>query len=335
MKQKKRIIYVAIIVIVLLVLAWRLNIESDVVLVTAQDSRLSMDTLITVTLVAPENSIRSTFVAGFDEIDRVAKMTDRFNNNTDLAELNQKKSLSVKKELVDIIALGEEFRKKSSNAFDIRIAKLADLWGFGTKEQKVPSMEAVNQNMPQGDVAISGSQVSIPENVSLDLGALAKGYAIERARNIMKKSAPAGLILGGGSSVAAWGEHPEGRPWRIGIKHPRDSSKFLGVIELEDGWSLGTSGDYERFFIEESKRYHHIIDGRTGFPKEGVMACSILIKDATLSDILSTLLFVLGPEEGKLFLEKEDLGPLAVFWVLTSNEIVTYEKDVSLPKLTY
>ncbi len=335
MKPKKYLTCL-IILSLLALIVWKLSLTTKAALTSAQDNRLAMDTLITVTLVAPEDKIKSTFQAGFNEIERIANLTDRFNQSSELAELNAKRSLNVSKELVNLIVLGESYRKSSNNAFDLRLGRLSDLWGFGTSLEQVPAKDKIMAALPSKDVEILGPKVSLPGDVLLDLGALAKGYAIERAREIMKKTAPAGLILGGGSSIAAWGMHPEKRPWRIGIRHPRSSTKFLGVMELEDGWSLGTSGDYERYFIKDNKRYHHILDSKTGYPKEDVYSCSILIKDATLSDLLSTLLFVLGPEEGKIFLDNNTkLGPLAVFWVVAPGEIVIYEKGVKLPQLTY
>ena len=334
MKPKKYLTWL-IIFSLLALIVWKLSLTTKAALTSAKDNRLAMDTLITVTLVAPEDKIRSTFEAGFAEIERISNLTDRFNQSSELAKLNAKRSLTISKELVNLIALGENYRKSSQGAFDLRLGRLSDLWGFGTSLQQVPDKDKIMAALPSGEVDILGTKVSLPDNVLLDLGALAKGYAIERAREIMKKTAPAGLILGGGSSVAAWGMHPEKRPWRIGIRHPRSSTKYLGVIELEDGWSLGSSGDYERYFVKDNKRYHHILNSQTGYPKEDVYACSILIKDATLSDILSTLLFVLGPEQGKTFLEEAKLGPLAAFWVIAPGKIVTYEKGVKLPPLTY
>ncbi|HHY19340.1 MAG TPA: FAD:protein FMN transferase [Firmicutes bacterium] len=333
--KKKQIISWAIIVILIALLVWKLSLNTKAQLSVKQDSRLLMDTLITITVVAPENKIDATINYGFDEIARIAKLTDRFDNSTELSILNREKELEVSNELEKLILLAEKYRQKSNNAFDIRIGKLSDLWGFGTTDQKVPSNEQIKAALPQGDIVLNDRKVTLPDNVIIDLGALAKGYAIEKARSEMQKTAPSGLILGGGSSIVAWGEHPEKRPWRIGLRHPRESGKLLGIIELEDGWSLGSSGDYERYFVTNGKRYHHILDSRTGYPVEDVYACSVLLKDATLSDLLSTLLFVLGPDQGKAFLQEANLAPIAVFWVVAPGKIVTYEDGVKLPKLTY
>lgn len=334
MKQKKLITWILILLLIGLIV-WKLSVRTKAALKIEQDTRLMMDTIMTVTLVAPEKNLRSSFQKGFDEMQRIADLTDRHKAGTEINRLNTARSLAISKELAELISLGEKYRKNSNNAFDIRIGKLSDLWGFGTERQAVPSEKMINAVLPQGDVIISGNKVNLPNDIVLDLGALAKGYAIEKARTIMKKTAPSGLILGGGSSVAAWGEHPEKRPWRIGLKHPRDPAKLLGVIELNDGWSLGTSGDYERYFSENGKRYHHILDSQTGYPVPDVYACTILIEDSTLADILSTLLFVLGPQKGQTYLEQVDLGPLAVAWVVAPGKIVTYEKGAKLPKLSY
>ncbi len=334
MKQKKLITWILILLLIGLIV-WKLSVRTKAALKTEQDTRLMMDTIMTVTLVGSEKNLRPTFQKGFNEMQRIADLTDRHKSGTEINQLNRERSLVISNELAELISLGEEYRKDCDNAFDIRIGKLSDLWGFGTDRQAVPSEKMISAVLPQGDVVISGNKVTLPNDIVLDLGALAKGYAIEKARTIMKKTVPSGLILGGGSSVAAWGEHPEKRPWRIGLKHPRDPAKLLGVIELSDGWSLGTSGDYERYFIENGKRYHHILNSQTGYPVQDVYACTILIEDSTIADILSTMLFVLGPKKGQAYLEKANLGPLAVVWVVAPGKIITYEKGVKLPKLTY
>lgn len=314
---------------------WKLITNSNTTLKTEQDSRLLMDTVITITVVAPADEVKSTLDKGFAEISRIDDLTNRYSLASGVSKLNQARTLEVNQDLINIIKISEEYRKKSSNAFDIRLGRLVDLWGFGDDRQNVPTKEEIDQAMPTGDISITNKKVTLPNDVLIDLGGVAKGYGIEQARNVMKKTSKAGLIVGGGSSVACWGEHPEERPWRVGLKHPRNPTKLIGVIELENGWSLGTSGDYERFFILDSRRYHHILDGRNGYPPEDVYATTIMIKDSTLADMLSTLLFALGPTEGKAFLDNNKLGDLGVIWVVAPGEIITYEKGVKLPELTY
>ncbi|MDD4693204.1 MAG: FAD:protein FMN transferase [Firmicutes bacterium] len=334
MKQKKIITWILIVALLALFI-WKLITNSNTTLKTEQDSRLLMDTVITITVVAPADEVKGTLDKGFAEISRIDDLTNRYSLASGVSKLNQARTLEVNQDLINIIKISEEYRKKSSNAFDIRLGRLVDLWGFGDDRQNVPTKEEIDQAMPTGDISITNKKVTLPNDVLIDLGGVAKGYGIEQARNVMKKTSKAGLIVGGGSSVACWGEHPEERPWRVGLKHPRNPTKLIGVIELENGWSLGTSGDYERFFILDSRRYHHILDGRNGYPPEDVYATTIMIKDSTLADMLSTLLFALGPTEGKAFLDNNKLGDLGVIWVVAPGEIITYEKGVKLPELTY
>ncbi|MDD2431252.1 MAG: FAD:protein FMN transferase [Bacillota bacterium] len=334
MKQKKIITWILIVALLALFI-WKLITNSNTTLKTEQDSRLLMDTVITITVVAPADEVKGTLDKGFAEISRIDDLTNRYSLASGVSKLNQARTLEVNQDLINIIKISEEYRKKSSNAFDIRLGRLVDRWGFGDDRQNVPTKEEIDQAMPTGDISITNKKVTLPNDVLIDLGGVAKGYGIEQARNVMKKTSKAGLIVGGGSSVACWGEHPEERPWRVGLKHPRNPTKLIGVIELENGWSLGTSGDYERFFILDSRRYHHILDGRNGYPPEDVYATTIMIKDSTLADMLSTLLFALGPTEGKAFLDNNKLGDLGVIWVVAPGEIITYEKGVKLPELTY
>ncbi len=335
MKQKKAITWILVAALVILA-AWQIWLRfPNETYVVQQDSRLLMDTVITITVVAKEGVAQETLDRGFEELRRVDTLTNRYIGDSELSKLNKERTLAVSKDLLHLIEISEEYRHKSGNAYDTRLGRLVDLWGFGSNRRSVPSEVQIAKVLPSGDIEINNSTVTLPADVILDLGAVAKGYAIEQARNVMKRTAKAGLIVGGGSSVACWGEHPEKRPWRIGLRHPRDTNKLLGVIELEDGWSLGTSGDYERYFIQDSKRYHHILDGRTGYPGQDVYATSVLTKSSTLADILSTLLFVLGPEDGKAFLNENGFDEIGVIWVMAPGEIVTYEKGVKLPELSF
>jgi thiamine biosynthesis lipoprotein len=131
----------------------------------------------------------------------------------------------------------------------------------------------------------------------MDLGGVAKGYAADRAAEALGKQGIQNGIVAIAGDIRVMGKRPDGSPWRIGVQHPRDADKTLAVLELSDK-SISTSGDYERFRIVNKKRYHHIIDPRTGGPSTGMISATVVGDSGALIDPLATALFIVGPEQG-------------------------------------
>jgi thiamine biosynthesis lipoprotein len=141
--------------------------------------------------------------------------------------------------------------------------------------------------------------------MEIDLSAIAAGYAVDRAMQVLKDDGIRNALVNGGGEIYAIG-FPSGRnAWRIGIRHPRKATELLGVIELNDE-TIATSGDYESFFESGGRRYSHIINPKTGWPVEGIMSVTILAKTTTEADALATALFPLGAEKGMKLIESLD-----------------------------
>jgi thiamine biosynthesis lipoprotein len=150
--------------------------------------------------------------------------------------------------------------------------------------------------------------------MSFDTGGIAKGYAADRAEEVLKRMGiKAGLIAIAGD-IKAFGVKPDGKPWRIGIRNPRaagEDDDIMATVGLMDE-AVSTSGDYERFFIKGGKRYHHLLDPKTGYPAEGFISVSVITGSAVLTDGFSTGVFVMGPEEGLKLMEREGLEGVLV-----------------------
>jgi thiamine biosynthesis lipoprotein len=142
----------------------------------------------------------------------------------------------------------------------------------------------------------------------MDLGGM-KGYIADRARDIIKKRGINDAVLALAGDIWVLGHRPDGTPWRIGVQHPREHDKTLTVLELSDKY-ISTSGDYERFVIRENKRYHHIIDPRTGRPSKGVISATLIGDEGALIDPLTKVPFIVGTEEGIRIVKK--LGAAAI-----------------------
>ena len=183
------------------------------------------------------------------------------------------------------------------------VRPLVVLWGFRDGKLNIPSESELEEAMK----VVSYRNITIDENagtvkylregVHVDLGAIAKGYAVDRAVRILQDGGVKSAMVDIGRNIRLIGTKPGGKKWRIGVQDPRDTEQLLGVLELQDE-STATSGDYEKFFILDGKRVGHIIDARTGKPAEGICGVTIVAADAAAADALSTAVFVLGSQDG-------------------------------------
>ena len=212
----------------------------------------------------------------------------------------------------DILALLQAANRlslQSGGLFNPTIGKLIDLWGFHADEITVltpPDPTAIQELLAlapsAADVVLEDGQlVSRNPAVQYDLGAFAKGYAIDRGIELLQSLGIAHAIINAGGDLRAIGRHGD-RPWRIGIRHPRQAG-VLASVELSEDESIFTSGDYERFFEASGQRYHHIIDPRTGYPSTGAMSATVIAPSAEFADALATALCVMGPDAGLPLIE--------------------------------
>jgi len=203
-----------------------------------------------------------------------------------------------------LIILGKKLTTLSDGLFNPAIGKLIKLWGFtqGEHETGLPPNDAdiqvlVKSQPSTNDIEIKGIRMrSRNPDVFLDLGGFAKGYGIHRTINALKAMGIKNAIINAGGDLQAIGTHGK-RPWRIAVQHPRKKKTALAYIDLNPDDSVFTSGDYERFFDYNGKRYHHIIDPRTGYPAQGLQSVTVIHTDPTLADAASTALFVAGVKD--------------------------------------
>jgi thiamine biosynthesis lipoprotein len=234
---------------------------------------------------------------------------------SDVSKINNaagKNYVKVHPEIIKMIVASQKYSKISNGAWDITVGPLVNLWGIGTDKARKPSDAEINAKLP----LIGYNKISINEKnnsvmlmqpgMAIDLGGIAKGFAVDEVLKIYKKyNIQNGLIDLGSSSIYCVGKNSDGNPWAIGIANPRsnESDNYLGVIKISDA-GLSTSGDYERCFFQDGKRYHHILNPFTGYPVDnGVMAVTVVIdgsepNNGMLADILSLTVFAMGPEKG-------------------------------------
>lgn len=227
---------------------------------------------------------------------------------SDITRLNQAfaegKKEKISPEIARILRDATRLSDASGRLFNPAIGNLIGLWGFQNDEFKPvrPDPEKIGklvaENPEMDDIAIGKDDVAYSRNpaVRLDLGGFAKGYALDVAASMLHEAGVKNALINIGGNIMALGRHGN-RPWHVGIQNPRGSGA-IAELDLDDGEAIGTSGDYQRYFILDGKRYCHIIDPRTGNPAQGVRAVTVLIPSGAhagaLSDAASKPLFISG-----------------------------------------
>ena len=218
--------------------------------------------------------------------------------------------------LADVITQCIEISSLSGGVFDITVGGISQLWNIGEENQRIPSEKEILaelENVGYGKIKIGGNKIALSDGVKIDLGAVGKGMACDMLRTYFAASDLKGAIISVGGSILAWGGYNKaGDKWQIAIAHPRSSGEYLGVLSIDEGF-VSTSGDYERYFEEDGKRYHHIIDATKGYPAEtDVISVTVVCNSGLLSDALSTACFILGYEKSLELLEKYDASAIFV-----------------------
>ncbi|AQR94912.1 MULTISPECIES: FAD:protein FMN transferase [Clostridium] len=299
-----------------------------------EKSNIVMDTAVTLSAFGP--NAKEAVDESFKRLDEIEKMASTTIETSDIYKINNfsgKAYVKVHPEILKMVKTAVQYSKLSNGAFDITTGPIINLWGIGTDNERLPSVEEIKAKLPlvgYERISINEAESSImlkDAGMAIDLGGVAKGFATDEVLKIYKKyNIENGLINLGTSSLYAVGKNKENKDWSVGIKHPRsdDSNAFLGVVKISNE-ALSTSGDYERYFIKDNKRYHHIMDPKTGYPVDnGVVSDTIVINgdiedNGMIADILTTTVFSLGAEKG---IELLDSMPQV------SGEITTSENKI-------
>lgn len=223
----------------------------------------------------------------------------------------------------------------SAGRFDPTVAPLVRAWGFYGDSGRVPPAteldslrRLVGYDRVEIDSAASTVRLSRP-GMRLDLGGIAKGYALDLARAALQDSCIRGGMIDLGGNVLVFGRPPRGRRWIIGVRHPRNEGRLLGTIAIDSG-AVATSGDYEHFFRIAGRRYGHLIDPITGAPRRGVIAATAIGPRGEWSDGLSATLFLTGPGRGRAIVDS--LPGVSGIWVLDPGRRKLRKRDVVLSR---
>ena len=254
--------------------------------------------------VATAGEATAAALEALDLVQALERQLSFFRPDSDISEINRHAAdaaVEVEPRLFALLQGAMQLGRDSGGAYDLTATPLWEAWGFARRAGAIPSPEQLAEARAQ----VGGEWVELDEarqtirflrpGMRLNLGSIGKGYAVDRAVELMSAAGVTDFLVHGGySSVAARGLAAAGQPWKIGVKDPLRDERRLGQIELHDR-ALGTSGSQFQSFRHRGRRYGHILDPRTGWPADGVLSVTVLAPTAAEADALSTAFFVMGP----------------------------------------
>ncbi|HVW26774.1 MAG TPA: FAD:protein FMN transferase [Polyangiaceae bacterium] len=270
-----------------------------------------------------EQAIHDAMNRALAEIRRIEAVMTSWKDTSEVGQINvgAGSPVAVSNETIRVIEKAQWASKLSGGVFDITFHALGDLWKFGDAAEanpKLPDPKLVREKRKLVDyrkvqIDEGAHTVTIGKGMSIDLGGIAKGYAVDRAADVMKAAGMKSFLAQAGGDLYGAGTKPDGAPWVSGIQDPRaDQGQFFAVIELQDH-AFSTAGDYARAFFVNGKRYHHIIDPRTGYPATACRSVTVWAGDAFTADAIDDAVFILGPEKGLPLVEAQpDVGAVIV-----------------------
>ena len=264
----------------------------------SEQSIWAMDTQMDLRLYGDEDGAgMQTLIALLNELNRALSATAA---DSQLTALNES-GWTDDARIVFLTTCAKAYSEQTCGALDITLLPASRCWGFTTGSYGVPcseDLEALRDRIGMDKITLTDDFVSIPDGTNLDFGALAKGYAADLCREKLEAAGiPAILSLGG--SIQTVGTKPDGSAWMIGVQDPDDPGRYALTLQLNGAKAVVTSGDYQRYFMQDSVRYCHILDPKTLSPVRGTLrAVTVVAAEGLRADALSTALFVLGREAG-------------------------------------
>ncbi len=260
-----------------------------------------------ITVVAGNQQDSSRYIdAAVAEISRIEKMISSWDSLSETSAIIRYagiKPVKVDKELFDLISRSIKISELTGGAFDISYASMDRIWKYDGSMKKLPSDEEIAASVEKvgykNIILDSQAQTVFLKNkgMRIGFGALGKGYAADKAKQLLISMGATGGIINASGDLNTWGTQPDGNPWLVGITNPLNKNKVFSWFPLDNN-AVVTSGNYEKYVEFNAKKYTHIIDPRTGWPASGLASVSIFAPRAELADALATGVFVLGRETG-------------------------------------
>ena len=277
------------------------------------ESSILMGSSFEITVVAEdEDFAKESLAIAKKEIIRIENLISSWDQKSETSRINRNAGIAaveVSKELFDLIFRAQQISKLSSGAFDLTFAAIDKLWNFDGRESEMPNPDALNAsvfNIGYQLIELDEESLTVflpKKGMKIGFGAIGKGYAADRAKQLLVERGVLGGIINASGDMNTWGTKPDGSSWTIGIVNPMNNKKVFSWFSLEHN-AVVTSGDYEKFTQINGRRYSHIIDPRTGIPSQGIVSCTVFAGKAELADAIATAIFVMGVESGMFLIDQ-------------------------------
>ncbi len=320
-----------ILILVYVLFSASMRAQDDTTMYKVSVTKYLMGTTVETTARSTDiNFCKKALLAAYEEMQRVENLLSCEKDSSEISAINKAagfQPVKVSYETLEMLKRSKVYCKKYKGVFDVTIGPLSDLWGFSEdKEIVLPEDKTIKKLaklVNYNDMIINENDTTVflkKKGMSIDLGGIAKGYAIDRGSAVLKEMGITNFILNAGGDIYVSGTKDNETQWKIGIKHPRNTNDLVAEFDLKD-YAVATSGDYERFKIINGIRYHHILDPRTGYSGRLSESSTILAPTAEEADATATYVFLLG---WKKTLSDKDLN--YPFLIVASDGSVHYNK---------
>ena len=292
-----------------------------------------------ITVVANDSIQANKYIdTAVAEISRIEKLISSWDDNSQTSEINRNsgiKPVKVDKELFDLIERAISISKLTDGAFDISYASMDRIWKFDGSMTKMPSKEEITASVEKvgyQNIVLDKKNSTVflkLEGMKIGFGAIGKGYAADKAKDLLILKGVTSGIINASGDMNTWGKQPNGNEWKVAITNPMDKNKVFALLPVTNG-AVVTSGNYEKYVIFNGKRYTHIIDPRTGYPSTGIISVTVFAPKAELADALATSIFVMGKEAG---LDRINQLPKIECIIIDDNGNITKSKNIEINKL--
>ena len=280
-----------------------------------------------------EKAVLSAFDKAWKRLNEINERMNVYNEKSDIAKINRSypNALRVHPDVYQILALSKKYSELTHGAFDITVWPLVVLWKEAQAKQEIPSVQEIKRTLE----AIGSDKIKLLADDSvqlmhpqtrIDLSAIGQGYAADEVALILRKEGMNSFLVDTGGEIFAQGFNESGRPWSVGIKDPLHPEEMMDVVRLSDG-GVSTSGDYEKYYEIDQKKYSHIIDPATGYPVNNVVSATVIGENATQADAFSTVLCVLGKQGISLVEALSQEAAIVVMEESPAGSISFYKND--------
>lgn len=289
-----------------------------------------MGTLVEITVSQSDPDIIQTATTqAFDEMKRIEQLMSTYLPDSEISQINRaagKEAIPVSPEVEEVLREGIYWSEQSGGTFDITVEPLVQLWDFDGEKEIIPGEKTLRKTaslINYRNIEIKDHTVRLTRRgMAINVGGLAKGYAVDRAISILRGMVPSGIVNAGGD-LYAFGQKTRQTPWTIGLQHPRKPQDLLASFAVKNQ-AVATSGDYQRYFLKDGVRYHHIFDPQTGRPARGMISATVITTEVMDADALATAVFVMGPDQA---IEWVDSMENVEAMLVLPDESIRYSKN--------